>query len=100
MRHLLIVVSGTILFFGCASKVTTSGTAGAGKYSEDLSVWRPETEKTADSAVVSPVNERTRTNQYVEAKYAVNDQVDTVLDSIYQQNLNKGFIDGYTIQVY
>jgi hypothetical protein len=100
MRHLLIVVSGTILFFGCASKVTTSGTAGAGKYSEDLSVWRPEAAKTVDSAAVGPVNERTRTDRYVEAKYAVNDQVDTVLDSIYQQNLNKGFIDGYTIQVY
>src|SRR5688500_20221961 len=89
MRHLLIVVSGTILFFGCASKVTTSGTTGAGKYSEDLSVWRPETSKTTDSAAVSPVNERTRTNQYVEAKYAVNNQVDPVLDSMYQQNLSR-----------
>jgi hypothetical protein len=30
----------------------------------------------------------------------VNSQVDTVLDSIYRQNLSKGFVDGYTIQVY
>ena len=100
MRHLLLVLSGAILFMGCASKVTTSGTAGAGKYSEDLSVWRPETVKTVDSAAISTVSERTRTNQYVEAKHAVNNQVDTVLDSIYRQNLSKGFIDGYTIQVY
>ena len=100
MRHLLIVVSGSILFFGCASRVTTSGTAGAGKYSEDLSVWRPEAQYTVDSAAANALPERTRTNRYVEAKYAVNNQVDAVLDSIYDQNLDKGFIDGYTIQVY
>lgn len=100
MRHLLIVVSGSILFFGCASRVTTSGTAGAGKYSEDLSVWRPEVAKTVDSVTTSDVPERTRTNQFVEANYAVNGQVDAVLDSIYRQNFSKGFIDGYTIQVY
>ena len=100
MRHLLIVVSGSILFFGCASRVTTSGTAGAGKYSEDLSVWRPEAQPTVDSAAANAFPERTRTNQYVEAKHAVNNQVNAVLDSIYDQNLDKGFIDGYTIQVY
>ena len=91
---------GLILISGCASKVTTSGTTGGGKYSEDLSVWRPETVKTIDSAKTSTVPERTRTNQYVEARYAINGQVDAVLDSIYEQTLSKRFLDGYTIQVY
>jgi hypothetical protein len=91
---------GSALIFGCASKATTSGTAGTGKYSEDLSVWRPETVKTTDSARTVTGEERTRTNQYVEARYAVNGQVDPVLDSIYGQNLGRKFIDGYTIQVY
>lgn len=100
MRHLLIVVSGTILFFGCASRVTTSGTAGAGKYSEDLSVWRPEAVKIVDSTAANTAPERTRTNQYVEPKHAINNQLDAVLDSVYRQNLERGFIDGYTIQVY
>ena len=87
--------------FGCARKVSTSGTAGTGKYSEDLSVWRPETTTVVDTAKAkNAVPERTRLNQYVEARYAVNDRVDAVLDSIYDQNLSVGFIDGYTIQVY
>jgi hypothetical protein len=98
MRHLLIAFFGSLLFFGCASKVTTSGPS-AGKYTEDLSVWRPETVKKIDSAKTT-APERTRTNKYVEARYAVNDQVDTVLDSIYDENLKNGAIDGYTIQVY
>lgn len=103
MRHLLFVLIGSLLFMGCASRIPTSGsTAGTGKYVEDLSVWRPEAEKkVVDTAETAPtIPERTRTNKYVEARYAVNDQVDPVLDSIYRQNLDKGFIDGYTIQVY
>jgi len=100
MRHLLIVFFGSILIFGCASRVTTSGTA-AGKYSEDLSVWRPEVQKPVDTTKATTTGpERTRSNQYVEARYAVNGQVDTVLDSIYRQNLKNGSIDGYTIQIY
>jgi hypothetical protein len=87
--------------FGCARKVTTSGTGGTGKYSEDLSVWRPETETVVDTTkATAPGTERTRINQYVEPRYAVNDQVDSVLDSIYEQNHKAGYIDGYTIQVY
>ena len=101
MRLIFFMAFGWI-FVGCASSVTTSGTsAGTGKYSEDLSVWRPEAKPPVDSAnAVKNGEQRTRTNRYVEARYAVNGQVDAVLDSIYEQNLNKGFIDGYTIQVY
>lgn len=79
--------------------ITSGSAAGSGKYSEDLSVWRPETGEVTDS-VKTTTPERNRTNQYVEARYAITDQVDTVLDSIYEQNLSKAFVDGYTIQVY
>lgn len=102
MRDILIALAGCMLILGCAARVTSSGTSGAGKYSEDLSVWRPEAEgliEKKDSATLRP-EQRIRTIEYVEPRYAVNDQLDTVLDSIHQQNVSKGFIDGYTIQVY
>ena len=99
MRNLPLLLIVCLVAFGCASMRTTSTSTGTGKYSEDLSVWRPEARKVIDSAkTVTP--ERTRTNQYVPAKVAVNAQVDAILDSIYQQNLSKGSVDGFTIQVY
>lgn len=103
MRDILIALAGCMLILGCASRVTSSSTSGGtGKYSEDLSVWRPET-KTAtdktDTAVARP-EQRIRTNQYVDARFAINDQVNTVLDSIHHQNISKGYVDGYTIQIY
>ena len=102
MRLLLVISFAWIVFMGCASRVTTSGTAsGAGKYSEDLSIWRPEAKVPVDSSTVnSSTPQRTRTNRYVQARYAVNEQIDAVLDSIHEQNQNKGFVDGYTIQVH
>lgn len=102
MRYLLFAMIASVVLGGCASKVTTTGTSsGSGKYSEDLSVWRPDAQERKDTARITPATpDRTRTNRYVEARYAVTDQVDTVLDSIYSQNLSKGFVDGYTIQVY
>lgn len=102
MRLTFIVSVGCIILAACASRVPTSGTgSGTGKYSEDLSVWRPEAKAPADSAVsTGNSGERIRSNRYVEARYSVDDQVDTVLDSIYEQNASKGVIDGYTIQVY
>jgi hypothetical protein len=99
MRLLLIVLTASLAMFGCSRKVSTSGTAAAGKYSEDLSVWRRETTKVADS-VETRNPERIRTKKYVEATYAINDEVDMILDSIHEQNISKGFVDGYTIQVY
>ncbi|HEY9487343.1 MAG TPA: SPOR domain-containing protein [Chryseosolibacter sp.] len=102
MRHLLLLLFGSLFIFGCSSKITTSGpSSGSGKYSEDLSIWRPEAEKVMDSSRISTAPpSRTRTNQYVEAKYAINEQVDTILDSIHEENLSRGAIDGFTIQVY
>ena len=103
MRDILIALAGCMLIFGCASRVTSSTSSGSsGKYSEDLSVWRPETKSTAeevDTAATRP-EQRIRTNQYVDARLAINDQVNSVLDSIHEQNISKGYVDGYTIQVY
>lgn len=100
MRQLFIILCGSLLIFGCARKLTSGTSAGTGKYSEDLSAWRPDVEKVGDSAKTATMAKRTRTNQYVEAKYAVNREVDTILDSIYAENRERGFVDGYTIQVY
>jgi len=102
MRQVIFVLLGSFLLSACASKVTTSSSSGS-KYSEDLSVWRPEAiekKDTARSNNTPSAPERVRTDEYVEAQYAVTDQVDAVLDSIHRANLSNGFVDGYTIQVY
>jgi hypothetical protein len=101
MRHLLILFVCSVVMAGCASKVTTSGTASGSKYSEDLSVWRPEAEVKKDTSKTSATTPgRTKSNQYVEARHAVTAQVDAILDSIHSGNLKTGAVDGYTIQVY
>lgn len=99
MGKLSLLLLSSFLAFGCASTRTTSSAASTGKYTEDLSVWRPETKKTIDSAKTT-APERIRKNQYVPARFAVNQQLDAILDSIHSQNLERGFVDGYTIQVY
>lgn len=100
MHHLIITLFAGALMVGCASRVTTSGTATSGKYSEDLSVWRPEAEEAVDTTETKTAPERIKTPRYVEAVYAVNQEVDTILDSIYTENKERGVVDGYTIQVY
>ncbi len=101
MRYLVMMLIGSLVIVGCGPRLASSTSAGAGKYSEDLSVWRPLTEKKADTVKAEhPASDRIRTDKYVEARYAVTGQVDSVLDSIYAENLSNGHVDGYTIQVY
>ena len=88
----------SLAVFGCAGPKSTTTTQG-GKYSEDLSVWRPKVEAVPDTNTAASTDERKAT-AYVEPKIAVNKQLDTVLDSIDRINLNRKFIDGFTIQVY
>lgn len=90
-----------VWLMGCASpKSSTVSSSGPG-YSEDLSVWRPKV-ATVDNNNTSTtdVPKDPKQTQYVEPKYAVNNKLDTVLDSIDRYNKSKQFIDGFTIQIY
>ena len=87
---------------GCAAPKTasTSSTTASsgGGYSEDLSVLRPKVEIPKDTVVKA--TDRTKSNTYVEPKFAVNQKLDAVLDSIDKINLSRKFVEGFTIQVY
>lgn len=102
--RIAIVFTTVILLTGCASKVTTSSTTGTGKYSEDLSVLRkPNAVRTDTSKTSNPaVNTDGKQNpaQYAEAKHAINQSLDAVLDSIDRINLANGAVEGFTIQLY
>ena len=87
---------------GCKSPASTSSTAGtqSGRYSEDLSELRPKV-KVETETPVQPANTVDRKNTtYVEPKYAVNQKLDAVLDSIDRINIARKFVDGFTIQVF
>jgi hypothetical protein len=94
-------VFALIIMAGCkpAQKTQTTTSSQVGKYSEDLSMWRPKVE---DAAEVAPEQEKNRRDPKVtvEPMFTVNKQLDAVLDSIDRINLTRKFIDGYTIQVY
>ncbi len=80
-------------------QVSSLGTQDA--YYEDLSALRPpvaapENEPQNNKPADPPRNPQ----KYVEPVYAVNQQVDAVLDSIDRFHLQLGYIDGYTIQIY
>ena len=102
-----ILILLAIVACGCSSKTTTTNTRSStsspsGKYSEDLSGLRPksqspDTVKQQTGQQTSGAKAQTR---YVEAKYDVNDELNAVLDSISEQNLAMGLVDGFTIQVY
>ena len=88
------------LMVGCAApKNTTVSSQGPG-YSEDLSIWRPKPTATSTPATTTNGTTEVKQTQYVEPKYAVNKQLDNVLDSIDRFNIARKFIDGFTIQVY
>jgi hypothetical protein len=84
---------------GCKSPQQSSQGQG-GKYHEDLSAYRPAVEEPQTPAGTKQEEPKRDPKAYVEARYAVNKQVDDVLDSIDRINLTRRFIDGYTIQVY
>jgi hypothetical protein len=90
-----------IFMMSCASHqaTTTSGNAGNAKYSEDLSVVRPKLENIKSDTVITQKDQIKQT-VYVEPKYAINQQLDEILDSISSINRNLKFIEGFTIQVY
>lgn len=101
LRNSFPVFAAFLLLIGCAGpkKTTTSTPSTGARYSEDLSIYRPKVDAPAVKGVPTQDNTRKQT-PYVEAKYSVNKKLDAVLDSIDRINLQRNFIDGFTIQVY
>src|SRR5688572_1410599 len=105
MRVVLLILTVAVLG-ACSSKVstTTATKPSSGKYSEDLSGLRgtqPAPVDTSKKATpIVPADGKRNPAQYVEARHAINNSLDTVLDSISRINLSEGVIDGFTIQVY
>ena len=86
---------------GCAAPKTASTSnapSSNGGYSEDLSAVRPRVEMPKDSVIKT--SDKPKNNEWVDPRYAVNEKLDLVLDSINKINLSRKFVDGYTIQVY
>ena len=93
-----IIVIALLTISGCAVQ-RTIGTTQSTRYSEDLSVWRPKGDTPIDTNKMVAVVDKKPTT-FVEPKYAINQPLDNVLDSISTINLSRRFIDGFTIQVY
>lgn len=87
-----------MMMAGCATQQQTSTSTSAGNYSEDISAWRPTFEVPKDSSASAARD--TREKPYVESRYAVNKQLDVVLDSIDRINLSRKYVEGFTIQIY
>jgi hypothetical protein len=103
MRLTLVLFVAAVVA-GCSSKTTTTTTTAPtqeGRYSEDLSIWHPK-EVPSDTVKNTALHVNTEKTPAVatEAKFAVNTQLDAVLDSISEVNLVNGHVDGFTIQVY
>jgi hypothetical protein len=100
-RILSFVLVALIILAGCKPSQKTQTTATQdGKYSEDLSSLRPKVEEQIQGNTTSPDNIKRDPKAYVDAQFTVNKRLDAVLDSIDRLNLNRRFIEGYTIQVY
>lgn len=107
MKHFsrVIAVLGFVaLVSACATTTKTSTVSSSSqKYSEDLSGLRPKVSSSADGktggTTTAPADTRKQT-PFVEPKYAVNKKLDSVLDSIDRINVQRTYIDGFTIQVY
>ncbi|HEY3403079.1 MAG TPA: SPOR domain-containing protein [Ohtaekwangia sp.] len=96
----VVLLAVTILTISnCAAPKTTTTSQG-GKYSEDLSAWRPKTQTPVESTTTGNPGDERKPVAYVEPKLTVNEPLDNVLDSIDHINLSKKYVEGFTIQVY
>ena len=101
LKQILYILSTIALLESCATTQKTSTASQGGKYSEDLSVLRPKVEAPVETSTATAQTDNTKpTTQFVEPKLAVTQKLDGVLDSIDHINLNRRFVEGYTIQVY
>lgn len=100
-KILLFVFVVLSIILGCKPLQQTQKTASQdGSYTEDLSAVRPsvEDEVQSDTTIPDKIKRDPKTN--VEAHFTVNKQLDAVLDSIDQLNLNRKYVEGYSIQIY
>lgn len=106
LRHSIYILGLGLFIAGCASqkKTSTASTGSGGKYTEDLSIYRPKADQVPTTTTTGTTTTQTpdarKQTAYVEPKYAVNKKVDVVLDSIDRHNLQSNAVDGFTIQIY
>lgn len=89
-----------LMLMSCAAPKKATTTTQVSRYSEDLSVWRPKPETTAATVAPTIAEDGRKQTVFVEPKYAVNKKLDPILDSINKTNVQRNFVDGFTIQVY
>lgn len=87
-----------MLLAGCATTQSAS-TSSSSAYSEDLSHLHPVFEEPVTPQTDLATEEKKHA-EYIEPKFAVNQQLHAILDSIDRINLTRKLIDGYTIQIY
>lgn len=89
-----------IAIYGCSKKTSPSSGTGA-TYSEDLTILHPYIPEETDK-VEPPVATETPggLNQAVITQYDITTEMEAVAAMIAERNLQKKFIDGYTVQVY
>lgn len=84
---------------GCVTQRTT--TTQTSKYSEDLSAVRPQVQLPAvDTTAQGNPNLVVKSKETVPAKFNVNGKLDATLDSISKNYRMRGYVDGFTIQVF
>ncbi len=99
-RFSFFAILMAIVLASCAIHKNTPTATQGGKYSEDLSVWRPKPESFVDNTNTTIASDSRKQTTYIEPKYAVNKQIDIVLDSMDRYNLSRKYIEGFTIQIY
>ncbi|SHG98156.1 Sporulation related domain-containing protein [Chryseolinea serpens] len=105
LRYSVYILGLGLFVFGCATqRKTSTASTGGGKYTEDLSIYRPKPDQVPTTTTTGTTTTQTpdtrKPTAYVEPKYAVNKKVDVVLDSIDRYNLQGNAVDGFTIQIY
>jgi hypothetical protein len=98
IQRLGILFLGLIIIYGCSKKAVPS--SGSTAYSEDLSILHPVI---AGSDYNSPGSGDAPSNASslpLNTEYDITEDLDSLVLLIADKNLQKRFIDGYTIQVY
>ena len=85
-----------LILTACKATVPT-GTSSTSKYSEDLSVHRPEL--TIETSL-TPKDQEVITEEYVPLTGHIKEELDSIARVAYEENKKGKLVDGYIIQVY